>query len=105
MQHLPHLPPTRVIRPRALSYGCAGLVLSPRGGLRPRLEGGTVGDAVEPAPERRRLADRTGLSGEDEERGLEGVLDVGLVAEHAAADLQHHWPMTAHQGMEGSLLL
>src|SRR5262245_59405991 len=105
MQHLPHLPPTWVIRLRASSYGYAGLVLLPSGGLRPRLEGGTVGDAVEPASERCRLPNRTGVVGEDEAGGLEGVLGVGLVAEHAAADLQHHWPMTAHQGMEDSLLL
>jgi hypothetical protein len=46
-----------------------------------------VGDAVQPTAKRCRLADGTHLPDEDEKRGLEGVLGVGLIAEHAAADI------------------
>ena len=39
------------------------------------------------------------------ERGLKGVLGVGLVTEHAAAYLQHHRPVAAQQSMESRLVL
>src|SRR5262249_30601980 len=52
-----------------------------------------------------RLADRPGLPGQNEESGLEGVLRVGLRAQHGAADVQHHRPVTAQKGMEGNLVL
>src|SRR5947209_3105869 len=105
MEHLPPLPPAQIIRVGGRSYRRAGLVLLPRGGLRPRLEGSAVGDPVEPASDRYCLADRPRLAGEDEERRLEGVLGVGLVAQYAAADVEHHYPVTAQQGMKSSLIL
>lgn len=105
MEHPLHLPPGEVVWPRRWSHWDERLVLPPRGGPRPCLEGGPIGDAVEPAPQRRRLADRAGLAGENEERGLEGVLGVGLVAEYTAADLQHHRPVPAQHGTESGLIL
>jgi hypothetical protein len=60
---------------------------------------------VEPAGEGRCPAYETGLAGKDEERGLEGVLGVGLVPERAAADVQHHGPVTAQQDKESSFVL
>src|SRR5262249_10173155 len=62
-------------------------------------------DPVKPACQRLPLADRTSFTDEDEEAGLKGVLRVGLVAQHPAANLQHHWPMTVQQSLEGSLVL
>src|SRR5262245_60740208 len=102
MEHLPHLTPAQVLGFGGVSDGGAGLVLSPRGRLQPRLEGGPTGDPVEPASDRSRRADRACLTGEDEERGLEGVLGVGVVAQYAAADIQDHRTMSAQEGMEGS---
>ena len=40
-------------------------------------------------------------AGQDEERGLEGVLGVVRVAEQPAADAEDHRPMLPHQGREG----
>ena len=64
-----------------------------------------MGNAVEPTPQRRCRADRTGLLGEDEEGSLKGVLGIGAAAQHAAADVQDHRPVPAQQGVEGSLIL
>ena len=44
-----------------------------------------------------------GLSGEDEEDGLEGVVGRVPVARHPAADAQHHRPVAIHQGGERRL--
>src|SRR5262249_13700300 len=48
--------------------------------------------------------ERRGLAAQNNEGGLEGVLGVGLVAEDAAADAQHHRTMSAHQRREGRLV-
>src|SRR5205085_9049595 len=48
-----------------------------------------VGDPDEPIPETLRVADRRGPPDEDEERGLEGVLDVMVVAERRTTRPQH----------------
>ncbi len=42
------------------------------------------------------LAQRAGLAGQDQERGLEGVLGVVSVMEDLAADAQHHRPVPLH---------
>jgi hypothetical protein len=44
------------------------------------------------------------LPGQDEEGGLEGVLGVLLVPQHAPAQAQHHRPVAAHQCREGLLV-
>jgi hypothetical protein len=78
----------------------ADLVFLPFGKARPRLEGGPVGHAKQPAPHRRLLADRTGPLGQDEERRLKRVFGVGLVAEDVAADVKHHPAVAEHQRLE-----
>jgi hypothetical protein len=45
-----------------------------------------------------------GLASQGEEGGLEGVLGVLHVAEHAPADAEHHRPVTADQFCEGVLV-
>ena len=64
-----------------------------RSGARP----GGARDRATPDPEPAALADQ------DEERGLERVLGVVRVAQHAAADPQHHRPVPLDQGRERRL--
>jgi hypothetical protein len=59
---------------------------------------------VQPAGQRVGLAYRSGLSSEDEEGGLEGVLGVGLVAQDAAADVQDHRAVPPQEGRESRLV-
>jgi hypothetical protein len=59
---------------------------APAGGNRPGLQGGAAGDAVQPVADQLAGHDRGRPAGEDEEGGLEGVLGVLLVGQHAAAD-------------------
>ncbi len=68
------------------------------------LAGGAQGDAVEPGPERIRVADRSGPSRQDEEDGLEGVLGMVVIAQELAADAEHHRPVAGHDGGEGGLV-
>ena len=49
------------------------------------------------------LADRSGLAHQDQESRLERVLHIVRVAEDAAADPQHHRPVTPHQRRERDL--
>ena len=48
--------------------------------------------------------DRGGLAPQQEEGGLEGVVGVVGVVEHASADAQDHRPVPADQGLEGQLV-
>ena len=66
-----------------------------------RLNGDPVGYPVQPAAQGVAGADRTGLSGQDKERGLERVFDVVLVPQDGAAGGRDHRPVTRHQGGEG----
>ena len=68
----------------------------PPGGRASALQGRLVGDPVQPVPQPLPRDDGGRLAGQDEEGGLEGVLGV-VVAEHAAADAQHHRPVPADQ--------
>ena len=72
--------------------------------LAPRPQRHAVGDAVQPGGDRVTLADRRGLAGEDEERGLEGVLGVLLLTQHVAADAPNKPAVALQQGSEGRLL-
>jgi hypothetical protein len=69
----------------------------------PSLERHPMGDAVEPGGQQLALADRVGLLDQDQERGLECVLDVAGVAEQPPGDPEDHRPVPAHQGLEGGL--
>ena len=65
--------------------------------------GRPVSDAVEPGAEPFGLPDRTGLAGQDHERGLEGVLGVVGVAEQALTDTEDERSVPHNQGGEGQL--
>ena len=56
---------------------------------------------MQPAPDRLLPAHGGGPADEDEERGLEGVLGVVLVAQDRAADAEDHRPVPLDQGREG----
>jgi hypothetical protein len=71
-------------------------------GLRP--QGGPVGDPAEPARQRRAPADRAGLARQRQEGGLESVLGVRLVAQHAPADVQHQALVPPDEQLEGRLV-
>ncbi len=59
-----------------------------------------VRHAMEPGPDRVATPDRPGLADEDEERRLEGILDIVAVAERAPADGQDHWPVPLDKHLE-----
>jgi hypothetical protein len=90
--------------------GCGGKVGGQglRGGVGPGLaasaKGGAVGDAVQPAGERRAAPERACLPGEGEEGGLEGVLGVLPVAQEPAADAEHHGAVPPDEHLEGGLV-
>ncbi len=46
------------------------------------------------------IAQRAGLADEDQERRLEGVIDVGGVGEQPPTDAQHHRAMPVDQGLQ-----
>jgi hypothetical protein len=77
--------------------------LRPADSLRPGADSDPAGYAIEPACNRRASADRTRLAGEDQERGLEGVVGIVGFPEHAPADTQHHRTMPSDQGCESGL--
>jgi hypothetical protein len=62
-----------------------------------RFEGRAVGDAVEPLAEPFGLSQAARLLDEYEERGLEGVFGVLVVAEDAPADAEDHRSVPPHQ--------
>src|SRR3977135_3345426 len=91
----------RVIRSRdGLADRRLSLAGAPTRSAFPRLQRDTIGDAVEPASQRCRPLDRRSLASEDEEGGLERVLRVMRVPEHATADAQDQTAMTLDQGLE-----
>ena len=59
--------------------------------------------SVQPGRHRTPTTDRPRPDGQDQERGLEGVLDLVAIAEHGAADAEHHRPVSGQQGGEGKL--
>ena len=101
---MPHLPPGQVIRFAGQRGRHTSLVLLPGGALGPRLEGGAVGNTVEPTGHRLPLPDRPGLAREDKKGGLESVLGVLETAQNPAADAEDQRAMPAHQGRKGRRL-
>ena len=75
-------------------------VLSSSHGVDPRLRGDPVSDTVKPARQGVFDPEGSSLAGEHQESRLERVLGVMLVAEHAAADTQHHRPVPLDQHLE-----
>jgi hypothetical protein len=65
-----------------------------------RFQGCAVGDSVEPVSNLLRRLDGRCLANQDQERGLESVLGVLLVVQHAPTDAQDHRTMPTDQGLE-----
>ena len=70
----------------------------------PRVPGDAPGHAVEPARQRRSAADGGSVAGQHEEGGLEGILRVLMVVQHAPADAHDQGAVAAHQRGEGGLV-
>ena len=79
------------------------LDLAAMGGFGLRPQGDPQRDAVQPAAQGVAIADRAGPAHQNQEGGLERILDVVRVAEDAPADVQHHRPVADHQLLEGRL--
>jgi hypothetical protein len=73
---------------------------NPPGPHLPRLPGRLAGRPVEPVGDRLARGDGRRPAHEDDERGLEGVFGVVLVAEDAAADAPHHRGVAAHERLD-----
>jgi hypothetical protein len=83
--------------------GSAPLGLTPPRCGRPGSGGDAVGDPMEPGTQRVPNPERAGLLDQDEESGLEGILNIIRIAECAAADAQDHRPVPLYKGCEGQL--
>ena len=83
---------------RRLSFEAA---MAGRGG--PGTRRGPVGDLVQPGAERIAHPEPAGPLHQDQERGLERILDVVVVRQYAPADPHDHRPVTLDQDREGQL--
>ena len=92
-----------LVRHRAKG-GTPPLVGAPPRGVGLDTNGDPEGNAMKPARDGIGLADRRGPAGEDEERGLKGVLGVVRIAKDLLADAQHHRCVPFHQRREGRLI-
>ncbi len=73
------------------------------GGGRPRTAGGAVGDLVQPGADRIAHPEAARPLHQDQKRGLEGVLGVVRVGQHALADPHHHRTVPLDQDGESQL--
>ncbi len=60
-------------------------------------------DSVQPAPDRLTVADRNRSPSQNQEDGLEGVVNIVRVVEHVAAHAHHHRPVPRHQGFKSQI--
>ena len=66
------------------------------------LHGQSAGHRVQPATDGIAAADRAGLAGQHQERGLEGIIEIRAAAQDAPADAHHQGAVAADQGGEGA---
>ncbi len=59
---------------------------------------------MQPGAERVGVAQRAGPAQQDQERRLEGILDVARVVQQSPADGQDHRSVTGHQGLERGVI-
>ena len=103
VQHRRGLPPATgpAARPSpAGPLGGLGLAGLPAAGVRPAPDRDPVGDREQPPAERGRGVHRLRLLQQHEERGLEGVVDVGRVGQHLPARREHGLPVPGDEGAE-----
>jgi hypothetical protein len=101
VEHPLEFPPGQVAHGSVL-LGPGDLGLSPPSavGRQPGLGRDSVGDPVQPPTQGQPLANRPGPPGQDQERGLEGVLGVVFVAQDVPTDAVHERPVPLDQGGE-----
>ncbi len=75
----------------------------PAAGVDPGADRGAAGDPMEPGPQRVAHPERAGLPHQDQERRLEGVLGIVVVADDRAADPPDHRAVPLDQGRESRL--
>jgi len=80
------------------------LVEMPTGRAGSRPDRDPMGNSVQPVAHEVAVADRTRAPNQDEESGLEGILDVLIVTENSSANTQDHRPVPRHQGGERHLV-
>ena len=101
IDHRPELGPFQVAGGfHGLGPGALRFLGRAPGRVAPDAGSDAIGHAVQPGAERLGVAQRTGLAQQDEERGLEGVLDVATVVEQPPADAQDHRSVPRHQRLE-----
>jgi hypothetical protein len=102
----PHLAPGQL---SSWLVGPAGrdalLALSPPGGIASGSESDSPSRAVKPAGQRLALPDVPSVSGQDQERCLEGILGIVFVPEHTPTHPQHHSAIALHQRGESGLIV
>jgi hypothetical protein len=70
-----------------------------------RFHGDTVGYSIKPTPDRLPPGNRSGLTHQNEKRGLKGIVGVMAIVQDAAADAQDHRTMPLEQSFEGSFFV
>jgi hypothetical protein len=86
-------------------FGCRALYCTSSRRRGARVQGGSVGNRVQPRSERVPDAQRTGLLNKHKEGRLERVFGVVCVARERLANVPDHWPMTLDQGRKCELRL
>ncbi len=67
-------------------------------------QGDAKGNAMQPGAYRGSAAQRAGFASEDQEGGLEGILGILLVGQHAPTHSEYHWPVAFDQQRERLLV-
>jgi hypothetical protein len=79
-------------------------VNAPPGRSDPGLLGHAVGDAVKPAGNGSLLVDGIGLAGEDQERALEGIFGIVIIAEDMTAHVPDQRAVSVDERGEGAFV-
>src|SRR5262249_41803456 len=83
---------------------CWPFACSSSGLFRLHLEGHMMRDSLQPASKQARREKGASLASQDEERRLEGVLGIVMIAQNAPASAQNHWPVPAHEQLKGCVV-
>jgi hypothetical protein len=63
-----------------------------------------MGYTIQPIAQQFALSDGSSLADQNQENGLESILDIVRVAEHATAHAQNHRPMSMHESLESGFI-
>ena len=104
MQNTLNFNPAQFIVCGSISWRRKFLMLGAPYQLLAGIQGGAIGHAVQPTPQRAGLADGPCFARQDQEGCLERVLRVRVIGKHAAANVQNHRPVTAQHRMKRLLI-